>query len=251
VQSSLLALAFLFCSIAHGMTLRNAVAAPQLRCTLRGDGRAQLVVEIFNRGAEKTAVDIPAGLIATAASGARIATIRAASLEIAAGGKAEAVIPAVPFSASNRAQDESYAATNDEMPALRPLLDYSAKTNDLPRPTAQLTALLLLEDVSAVKWCDFLGHEPTADEIATAIDALALAQQLAPAKTFALAQDADLRLRALRQPLVRAKAMQVFGIIAPEGVPVPDIKQLLHIRPGDNCPICRMRAQMEKAVNGL
>ena len=64
-------------------------------------------------------------------------------------------------------------------------------------------------------------------------------------------KDGELRLRALRQPLVRAKAMQLFGMSAPEGVPVPQLNQLLHTAPGDNCPICRMRAQMEQAGNGL
>jgi hypothetical protein len=247
-----LAAVLLLCSSAPGMTLREALANPKFAVSVHGDGRGELTVQLTNKSAAKVAVEIPTGLIAIAPSGARLAAIRTATLDLPAGQTAEASLPAVPLSLANRSEAETYRASSDELPALRPLLDYSAKTNDLPRPTAQLTALLLLEDVTFAKWREFLGHEPDPKEVATAVDALALAKQLAPDKSFALAQDADLRLRALRQPLVRAKAMQLFGIAAPEGVPVPDVQQLLHTRPGDNCPICRMRAQMEQQPgNGL
>lgn len=248
----LLAAVLLLCAAAPGMTWREAQANPRLAISIHGDGRSELTVQLTNQSPEKVAVQIPIGLIATAPSGARLAAIRSVTVDLPPGQTFEGSLPAVPLSLGNGSATENYRVTTEEAPALRPLLDYSAKTNDLPRLTAQLTALLLLEDVSFIKWRDFLGHEPDAKEIATAVDALALAKQLAPGKSLALTEDADLRLRALRQPLVRAKAMQLFGIAAPDGVPVPDVQQLLHTRPGDNCPICRMRAQMERQPgNGL
>ena len=247
-----LAAVLLLCASAPGMALREALANPELACSIHGDGRSELTVQLTNKSRAKVAVEIPSGLIAMAPSGARLAAIRAATVELPPGQTVEASLPAVPLSLSNRSETETYRASVEAVSALSPLLDYSAQTNDLPRATAQLTALLLLEDVTFAKWRDFLGREPDPKEVGTAIDALALAKRLAPDKSFALAQDADLRLRALRQPLVRAKAMQIFGIAAPEGVPVPDVQQLLHTRPGDNCAICRMRAQMEQQPgNGL
>jgi len=45
--------------------------------------------------------------------------------------------------------------------------------------------------------------------------------------------------------------MQLYGMTLPDGLVAPDLQQLLHTKPGDNCPICRMRAQMPDAGNGL
>ena len=36
-----------------------------------------------------------------------------------------------------------------------------------------------------------------------------------------------------------------------DGTVPPDIGQLLHTTPGDNCPICRQRAEMQPSPNGL
>ena len=77
---------------------------------------------------------------------------------------------------------------------------------------------------------------------------------VAPSQTFALGSDSGLKLRALRNPWCRAKAMELYGITIPATTAdgqVPDLGQLLHTRPGDNCPICRQRALMEKAAGDL
>jgi hypothetical protein len=66
-----------------------------------------------------------------------------------------------------------------------------------------------------------------------------------------LAGDSELKLRALRNPWCRAKAMQVYGLSLGDGAVPPDLGQLLHTKPGDNCPICRQRALMEKAGSDL
>jgi len=95
------------------------------------------------------------------------------------------------------------------------------------------------------------GSGPAPTEIAAAIDALGVLREIAPERKFALASDDELKLRALRNPFSRAKAMQLYGMTLPDGLVAPDLQQLLHTKPGDNCPICRMRAQMPDAGNGL
>ncbi len=82
-----------------------------------------------------------------------------------------------------------------------------------------------------------LHREPTPAEIAMLVEALAFAQAASTAKMPALGEDADFRRRALRNPWVRARAIQIFNL-AFDAVP-PEIGALLHTRPGDNCPICR------------
>lgn len=224
---------------------------PGIECRWASDGARQLTAHLHNRGAAAASFDLPAGLVAVGASGARLFTLRGTQLEIPAGQTAEAALPAIRLNPRQPAPPEPCTLAAEEVPALQPLLAYSARANDLPRPTAQLVALLLLENPDYGAWRSFLGREPEPPDVATAIDALTIARELTPAKTYALAEDGELRLRALRLPLVRARAMQLFGTAAPEGVPVPDVNQLLHTTPGDNCPICRMRARMEQAGNGL
>lgn len=118
-------------------------------------------------------------------------------------------------------------------------------------PPETLDARLARTNFTFAEWRTALGREPLAPDLDTLLDALASAKQAAPQKTFALMDDAELRRAALRTPEVRAKAMQVLGLNVPDGVPVPEVSQLLHTKPGDNCPVCKMRAKAENAGNGL
>lgn len=218
----------------------------------QSEAAQQLIAHLRNRDSAAAVVDLPAGLIATGPSGAKLLTLRSAHVEIPPGQLVEALLPAISLSPRLPAPTEPAALIAEPIPAaLRPLLDYSARNNDLPRTTAKLTAQLLLENPDFGAWRTALGRAPEPQDVAVAIDALTIVRQLDPTRTFALAEDGELRLLALRLPLVRAKAMQLFGMSAPEGVPVPEINQLLHTAPGDNCPICRMRAKMDQAGNGL
>jgi hypothetical protein len=233
------------------MTWREALAKPELNPDLRWEGEGKLVFSAKNRTASHITIEFPAGIVVQTAAAARIASICAASIELSPGTATETVIPAVALSAKSDRTSSRCRALSDPIPALQPLIEYSAAHTDLPRSTAQCATLILLEDISFKQWLDFRRAErPANDETVTAIDAIALATQLRPGGTFAMATDPELRLRALRNPLSRAKAMQIFGMTAPEGVPILQIDQLLHTKPGDNCPICRLRAQMGPAENG-
>lgn len=238
-------------------SLLEAQANASLKVEISGDARSQLTVAVTNAGSDEVSIEVPSGLIAVGKSGARVATIRSASLNIAKGQTGEMAIPVVPLSLKNGASREAFAVTADRVDRLRPLLEYSTQHNDLPRTTSQLVALFLVEDVDFVKWQEFLQREtapeprPTPADIAAAVDAISITRQLVPDRKIAVANEPEFRLRALRNPWSRAKAMQLFGMNPPEGVPIPDLKQLLHTRPGDNCPVCRLRGQGADPSNGL
>ena len=238
-------------------SLLEAQANASLKVEIYGDARSQLTVTVTSAGSGEATIDVPAGLIAVGKSGARVATIRSASLNIAKGQTGEMAIPVVPLSLKNGAAREAFAVTADRADALQPLFEYSTRHNDLPRATSQLAALLLLEAVDFAKWQEFLQREtapeprPTPADIAAAVDAISIVRQLAPDRKIAIATEPEFRLRALRNPWSRAKAMQLFGMNPPEGVPIPDLNQLLHTRPGDNCPVCRLRSQGADPSNGL
>jgi hypothetical protein len=238
--------------------LRDALALKALTFTIHGNARDQLTIAVRNNTADPVAIEIPAGLVCAGEAGA-VVTLRAAALTVPARQTAEAMLPVVARSAKNGFAEQPFVVTTDSAPALAPLIKYASTRNDFPKATAQLVALALLEDVTFAGWQHFLKPQRSPDavpmpspvEITTAIDALGVLREIAPERKFALASDDELKLRALRNPYSRAKAMQLYGMTLPDGLVAPDLQQLLHTKPGDNCPICRMRAQIPDAGNGF
>ncbi len=243
---------------APAIPLREAGARKKLAITVRGNARDQLTIAVRNTGSKAVAIAIPAGLVCTGEPGAVVA-LRGVTLAVPAQQSAEAVLPVVARSAKNGCAEQAFTLTTETAPSLEPLLKYAATRNDFPKATAQLVALALSEDIGFSAWQQFLTPQrapdaaagPAPAEIATAIDAAGVLREIAPDRKFALVNDEELKLRALRNPLSRAKAMQLYGMTLPDGIVVPDLQQLLHTKPGDNCPVCRMRAQMQDAGNGL
>jgi hypothetical protein len=191
---------------------------------------------------------------------AKMVTLRSAEVLVAANATAEMSIPAAPLSSGAFRRDQTFEFSEASDPALRALLDYCQSHDDLPAITAQLLVLCVAEDVTFAKWREFLAQQRPpgeaaanreAEDVAAAIDALGVLRQLYPRRTFALASDAELKLRALRNPVARLKAMQLYGLSLPEAPLPPDLGSLLHMKPGDNCPICRQRALMQPREDGL
>ena len=235
-----------------------------MKCEWSGNGCDQLSLAISNSSATPLTIAIPAGFIAAnRASGDKLIVLRAAQITIAARASAEVALPVVAMAAKNTNTPQPYQATNDAEPRLADLLKFLADKPDAPRATAQLAALAILEDLTFPQWLQILAqprageppdpNHPTPAEVTQAIDALGILRTIAPAKTFALATDGELKLRALRNPWCRTKAMQLYGITLPtsDGAVPPDLGQLLHLKAGDNCPICRQRAQMQAAPSDL
>ena len=227
---------------------------------LKTNGRDTITVEIANHSGEPFTAEIPAGLVCELADRTgKVITLRAAPITIEAGGSAETIIPAAALSLKNAATAQGCIATSDTVQKLAPLLAWLANRPDVPRSTTQIAVLSLMEDISFAQWQNFLlaaqpkpdtAAHPTPAEVAQAVDALAILREVAPGNSSALAGDAELKLRALRNPLSRAKAMQLYGITLPSedaaAAVAPDIGQLLHRVPGDNCPVCRARTRMQQ-----
>jgi len=231
------------------ISLFEAVNNRQLTLEANGNGRDQLTLTLRNPAKAPLTISLPAGAIARgAATKSRVVSLRAVSTEVPAEGATEITLPVVALSSQSPIHPEAFAFTADAEPRLAGLLKALADQPDAPRPTAQLAAFCLLEDITFTHWRQFLGTEkaqPTPAEITQAIDALGLLRAAAPERKFALAADSDLKLRALRNPWSRAKAMVVYGLDLGDGAVPPDIRQLLHTSVGDNCPICRQRTLLQ------
>jgi hypothetical protein len=190
-----------------------------------------------------------------------VVTLREIRIEIAPGAVAEASVPTAALSLAKSAAKREFVIEPETMPKLQPLLDLLLKRDDIPRSTSQLAVLAIVADVTFADWVKWeqAGSEstlPNPSHIATAVDAIGLLKQASIKPVPALVTDPSLKLLALRTPLCRAKAMQLYGIVLPDdagagGVSPPNINQLLHTKPGDNCPVCRMRQQMDRSNGDL
>ena len=231
--------------------LATALEGRKLSFEANGNGRDQLTFTLKNASPTPVTVAIPAGLIATgAAPEDRVVVVREAMATVPAQNALEVSLPVVALSSKSAAKQQPFTLQTASEPRLTPLLKALADQPDAPRPTVQLAVLGLLEDINFAQWRQFSGAtgdmQPTPAEITQAIDALGLLRVAAPQGTFALGNDTELKLRALRNPWSRAKAVALYGLDPGGDAVAPDLRQLLHTQPGDNCPICRQRALMQK-----
>lgn len=258
---SLLTLLFLACCMVRageGLDLRKL---PALRYTIAAPTPGRVVVSVENPSAEKSNARIERGTVFVGASDrGKLIALRSAEAAINPKGAAELSIPAAALASRGLDRAQTFAFSDETIPTLGPLLAFLQSHDDLPADTAQLLVLCFQENLSFANWKEFLARRSAAektsmataqDEVVTAIDALGVLRQVAPQRTFALAADPELKLRALRHPVARGKAMKLYGIDLPEAPLPPDLGTLLHTKPNDNCPICRQRALMQPREDGL
>jgi hypothetical protein len=236
--------------------LLAGVVAAEPPLTGTTNGRDEVVIT-GSAGHRPAVARIPAGTIFQTRAGDSVTTLREAPLPITNPAPSEVRIPAAALSLKNqREPNQPATATTETDPRLASLLKLLATQPDLPRTTSQCAVFVLTEDLTFAQWLAFRAGAKPDEPLLEAIDALTILRVAEPQKSFRLAQDQNLKLRALRHPGTRGKAGQLYGLAlpgdtAPARTP-PDLGQLLHTKPGDNCPICRMRSQMQTAPsNGL
>ena len=240
------------------LSLASAVQAGA-RVAWSGNGREQLTVTIENRSDQPRTVVIPAGtILQSVGGGVKIVIVREAQLAMAVGGSAKAELRTAALSVKNDPLTRAFTPIPDSAPPLAPLLTHLATHPDFPPLSAQAAVLSLLENVTFPQWQQFLAKQraegvhdaaSAAVETAQTIGGLELLRAVAPEQHFALVDDTNLKLLALRNPLCRAKAAEIYGLVEP--VLPPKVGELLHVAPNDNCPICRQRSQMGRATNNF
>ncbi|MEK0450320.1 MAG: hypothetical protein RL088_2588 [Verrucomicrobiota bacterium] len=260
VLKALLILVFCVCFTAFAETIpiEKAIADGRVNAAVTGNGRDSISVHLVNASRNAVTVSIAAGSVFAGESGERQIVLRTLDAKVDAQGEVDAVLPAAALSSANTGTQRALKAVPEGEPRIAPLLPLFAKQNDLPRPTAQLAVFVVMEDLTWESWTKWLaatrapGKEKqpvTPAEVAQAVDGLAFVKLSNPAKPPALLADEALKRLALRNPWARGKAMALYGMTvdnALTGDPAlpPDLNQLLHTAPNDNCPICRQRQKV-------
>jgi hypothetical protein len=249
-----------FCAaaLAQAIPLAQAVVEGKVRADIAGNGCETATLKLANMGDVPLTVSIAAGTVLDAKSGERQMSLRAFETKLEAGAAADAVLPTAALAAKNAMADRALTLSARVEPRLAPLVKLFENQNDLPRATAQLAVFIMLEDIQWPAWRVWsaaaagkpVPDSPTPAEVAQAVDAVALVRLAAPDRKPALLASEELKRLALRNPWARAKAMALYGLTVEDaltgdpGLP-PDLKQLLHTSPNDNCPVCRLRQRME------
>ncbi len=255
LKSAIVLLALCVSVFAEAVTFSAAMEAQTVKAALSGNGRDSASVRLTNTTAQPMTVAIPAGAVFIAENGERQVVLRALDAKLEPMGEADAVLPMAALSSKNAGTQRTLHLSPDAEPKLAPLLPLFAKQNDLPRPTAQLAIFIVMENMGWEAWTQWLDatrpKQPISPaEVAQAVDALAFIQLSNPAKPPALLADETLKRLALRNPWARGKAMALYkmsvdnALTGDPGLP-PDLNQLLHSTPNDNCPICRQRQKMQ------
>jgi hypothetical protein len=248
-------------AFAEAIPLAVAVAAGKVRADIAGNGRDIATLKLTSTSAEPLAILLAAGSPLDSKTGERQVTLRALEIRLEAGVSAEAVLPTAAIATTNTKADRALTLSAGTEPRLAPLVKLFENQNDLPRTTAQLAVFIITGDIQWPAWRAWSAAEadrpvpnvPTPAEVAEAVDALALVRLAAPDWKPALLASEDLKRLALRNPRARAKAMALYGLTVENaltgdpGLP-PDLNQLLHKSPNDNCPICRLRQKIDADI---
>jgi|GEM_PF-1267364 len=243
--------------------LSEAIKRSDYTFHLTGNGRGLMSAKISNHTDKTTSLSIPGALVFAAATGEKQVTIRSANIDLPAGVETEVLIPTAGLSSKNTDAFREVKLSSEAGASLQPLIALFETQPDLPRNTAQLAVFIATEDISLSRWLDWLlvpdtekvMSRPTPTEVTQIVDALAFVKLAFTDRKPSLLLDEKLKRLTLRNPHSRTKAAALYGIVIDDVQPgdvsaAPDLKQLLHITPGDNCPICRQRQDMQKD-NGL
>ena len=239
----------------------QGAAQPSSEITWTYDPGGLLRGAVANRAKIKQVLLVAAGTVFTTENGGTVITLQKARLAVPAGSNGEVDVPAVILSHKGKPVSGTCEVTAHREPRVEPLLRWLEDRTDVPRPTSQLAVLALTENITLAGWDKFLQEQrPKSEKIALspaqivqAVDALGILKAIAPAGQFALLKDGELKLRALRNPWCRTKAMQLYGLTVPElgSAQAPDLGQLLHTKANDNCPVCRLRGSPPGGAGSL
>lgn len=204
-------------------TLAEAMADPQIKVSLTGNGREQLTVTLSSLSADRFTLQLPAG--ETFASGdSTVVLLRATTIELGS----EAVRKTLTIAATNTVApvaERSYQLSNQAFPRLRPLLAHLAEHPEIGVATAQTAVLALTENLPVCALAKFtavggdMGGVFNTDafrvETSEIIGALTVLRELGiPEQEIALTIDPQLKIEAMIDSLAHAAAMRYYAIPA-------------------------------------
>lgn len=226
--------------------LREAWAKPELELAMVSKSPGVLDL---HKAKATGAVRVPSGTVCVTEAGKD----RCLVLKTTLAAEIATSIPVATLSGS-LPEGTKWRPSEETISELAPLVQYLETKPATSLEALRLTALCLMSDPTFRQW-NALSSDSAEAKVAAALDAVTLLREIAPGKSFALQEDGELKLAAYRTPGLRGKAMQAFQVkISP--VPVnpkslPNMEQLMHIAPGDDCPLCRIRGKAAGVQDNL
>ena len=199
--------------------LLAAVQQGTVQATIRGNGRERMTAVLRNNSPTPLRVTIATGQVLESGRN-RVIVTRAASAELMPARTAELNLSTAALHSSNMLGDSPYKFSYHNAERVEGFLQWAAAHGGLSAPAMQTVVLALTENLPLRAVAKFSPANPgehntdafrveTSDLLAALI---AMRDCGAKMETFAIAQDAQLRIEAMIEPLSREAAKRYYGI---------------------------------------
>ena len=188
----------------------------------RGNARDRLRMMATNHATQPLRLSLPAGQTFESANGS-VVLLRAHLLDFRPGETRIEDFATIATASTNRVADCTMAASAGTQPKLQTLIEFVADHPEIATPTAQTSALAILENLPASAFAKFAetGNDipnqwdtaPFKVETADIVQALIMLRQMGiPDEQLAITVDPQTKIEAMIDPLAHAVAMRHYGI---------------------------------------
>jgi hypothetical protein len=206
------------------ISLNDALGRRWLEAEYRGNGRSELRVAFVNRHNAPLKVALDSGLIfETSDLRNQMIIARGQQVDVPASGTCSALLPCAATRSTNVLGDLQYHLCPDDLQNLRPLFTQVDASPEISREAIQCAVLMLTENAPLNLFAKFTvlsGDQPTKTKssayrvnTAEVLAAFTLLKDAGyPRQTLLAAQEGQLKIEALIDPLAHAAAVSYYGL---------------------------------------
>jgi hypothetical protein len=201
--------------------LITAVEQGLIQATIQGNGRERIVAQLRNNSPTPLRLTVPAGQVFEGGRSSVI-NLRAATIELMPAQSTEVTLQTAALLSTNKVADAPYKLSYQYISRMAPFVAWLAEHPEITAPAAQSAILSLMENLPAsalAKFAPANGIPGRADTEAFRVDTsdligalTALRECGARVESLALANDSQLKLELMIEPLTREAAKRFYGI---------------------------------------
>ena len=201
--------------------LITAVEQGLIQATIQGNGRDRVVAQLRNNSPSPLRLTVPAGQVFEGGRNSVI-NLRTATIEVMPAQSTEVTLQTAALLSSNKVADAPFKLSYQYISRMAPFVAWLADHPEITAPAAQSAVLALMENIpvnAVAKFAPANGIVSKVDtdafrvETSDLIGALtALKECGARVESLAIAQDSQLKLELMIEPLTREAAKRFYGI---------------------------------------